>query len=104
MRKRAARLDDLAQRAVQCFDAVGGVDRLADFWRVVEKSDDALPVASPDLAHRGIAGPGLFQTLEMLLGFGDRGSAIDQLQIGRHLLALLPGHVIQRSSQQMHDT
>jgi hypothetical protein len=37
------------------------------------------------------------------MGFGRRGRAIDQLQIGRHLLALFPGLVIQRGPHQMHN-
>src|SRR5579859_404786 len=103
MGKGAAVLDDLAQRAMQCFHAVGGVDGSADFRWIVEKRRDALPVAPPDLAHRWIAVPGLLQTSELILGLGYGRGTIDQLQIGSYLFALLPGHVVQRSSYQMHD-
>ena len=55
--KSATDFDDLAQRPVQRFHAVSGVDGAPNVRRVMEKRRDPRPVPPPHLAHTGISFP-----------------------------------------------
>jgi len=41
--------------------------------------------------------------LQLPLRLFGRGSAVDELQVGRHRLAFLPPHKVQTASHHMHD-
>lgn len=87
---------DLAKRAVERLDGVGGVDDLADVVGVVEERDYVFPVGFPAPADGWKAlVVALAELAQRLLGrFGD-GSLLDVLEFARDLLLLLPAHELE---------
>ena len=79
--KSSPRFDDLAQRAMQCLHAVGGIDRLANLRGIMEKRRDAIPVPLPHLADARIGASLQSYLLQILLSFLRRGRTIDPPQI-----------------------
>jgi len=104
VRETAARFDDLAQRAVQRLDRVGGVDHLANAWREGEEWHDVVPGSPPGGSDRRIAfAPFGLELLEASKRSVGILSPIDQLNRRQDSLAVLPGHEGQAVADQVHD-
>ena len=79
----------LANRTVDRFDGVGGVDRPSDRWRKVEQRDDFGSLSAPRLRDgRIFLAPGLSETHKGLLRLQCGRRSIDLLQVRRHGLAV----------------
>ena len=97
-------LSSLRKRVVQRLDRVGRIDHLPDLRGVIEEDRQPLPIRPPTRADGGILRiPALRETLQGLLGLGQCRRGIDGSQVRGHCLALLPGNVLQRVAQLVHD-
>src|SRR6266516_149415 len=102
--KAAAGLDDLAQRAMQRLDRVGGVDHLADAGGEREERHDMVPGSSPRLGDRRIAlAPFGLELLEPNQRHIGVLGPVNRLDGGQDRLAVLPGHERQAVPDQVHD-
>jgi hypothetical protein len=62
------------------------------------------PVAAPGLRNGGkLRSPLQAKLSQSSFGLGFSRGAVDQLQVGRHFLALFPAHIVQRVPHQVHD-
>jgi hypothetical protein len=85
-----ARLDDLAQLAVQGLDRICRVDHAADLRWIGEERGDLLPVLQPALADRGVARvPLLRERLELVAGVRGVDGGVDPAQVSGDGLAVL---------------
>jgi hypothetical protein len=70
------------------------------FSRETEERDDSLLVVPPGLGDRRMAGiPFCGKGRQVSLCLFDRWSIVDALEVGRNLLALLPGDIAQSPLQ-----
>ena len=100
----AARLDDLAQRAVQRLDRIGGVDHLADAGCKREERHHVFPGPAPGLANRRIAlAPLGLELLEPYHRHIGVLGPVDRLDGGHDRLAVLPRHEGQAVADQVYD-
>ncbi len=92
-----ARLDDLAQLAMQALDGVGGVDHAAHRRREREELDHTVPRPAPASHHGGVLlAPR--SLLELVQGQGSRlgaGRGINRPECRGQQLAVLPARVVQ---------
>jgi hypothetical protein len=95
---------DLAKRAVERLDGIGGVDDFADLRGEVEEGGELVPVGLPAAADGGVFGivggaEGFQRASGGLLG----GGAVDGLEVGGDLLALLPVDEFEAVAQLVDD-
>jgi len=102
--KRSAVLGDLGHIHVHRLDGILRVNHLSDVVRVVEERDDSLPISPPRLADGQIGTvPFVLELAQPLLGLIGAGRLVNALQIGIHLGAYFPGHIVQAVVHHLHN-
>jgi len=95
---------DLAKRAVERFDRVGGVDDPSDLWGEVEERRELVPMRLPTPADGWVPGvmggaEGFQRGACGLLG----GGAVDGLEVGGDGFTLLPVDILEAVAQLVDD-
>lgn len=95
---------DLAKRAVERFDGVGGVDDFADLRGEVEEGGELVPVGLPAAADGGVFGVvGGAEGFQRAPGGLFGGGGVDGLEVGGDLLAFLPVDEFEAVAQLVDD-
>ena len=99
-----AGLGHFAQLVVDAFDGVGRIDDLAYLWWHVQERHEFVPCPAPgvDDGGAGFAGVAGGERLEGLLGGFDGRGGIDRFQSRGDGLAVFPGCVTHRVTDEMH--
>ena len=105
VREVTARFDDLAQRHVQAFDGVGGVDNFAHVGGVSEAGNDFFPMPAPAGGNgRVFSSPGAgIEGIERgAFGLGIV-CPVDGFELGGEALAVLPVCLGETRADQVHE-